>query len=158
MLLADHLARIRRKVEWMQSPITIFVESNLGYEAEHHERSMRGLYKVSFYFDPKRRRVGVTTTLPIKHAAVTLTNTLLMENRIALADTSRFISLNEQEAKTKLREQLEIYSYQFKGASTVFSKDQMALSGKVGGMKDDVCICLQLAIYHTSQLTVQSTE
>lgn len=108
--------------------------------------------------DHKRGRVGVTTTLPVKHAAVTLTNTLLMENRIALADSSRFVSLNERECKSKLREQLEIYSYQFKGASTVFSKEQMALSGKVGGMKDDVCICLQMAIYHTSQLTNQSTE
>ena len=47
---------------------------------------------------------------------------------------------------------MEIYSYQYKTASTVFSKEQMALSGKVGGMKDDVCICLQLAIYHSSVL------
>lgn len=50
MLLADHLHRIRQHVEWMHSLITIFVESNLGYESEHHERSMRGLYKVRYPF------------------------------------------------------------------------------------------------------------
>jgi hypothetical protein len=30
-----------------------------------------------------------------------------------------------------------------------FQKDQVAISGKVGGMKDDICICLQLACYFT---------
>jgi len=60
-----------------------------------------------------------------------------------------FVSKDESGMKTKLREQLQIYSYQFKGAGTVFTKDQMALTGKVGGMKDDLAICLQLALYHT---------
>lgn len=50
----------------------------------------------------------------------------------------------------RLREQLEIYSYQFKQAPNTFGKDQIALSGKVGGMKDDLCICLQLGVYWTS--------
>lgn len=53
-------------------------------------------------------------------------------------------------ARSKLKEQMFIYSYQFKGPSSVFGRDQMALSGKVGGMKDDVCICLQMVIYHSS--------
>jgi len=47
----------------------------------------------------------------------------------------------------RLREQMEIYSYQFKLGETCFNKDQMCLSGKVGGMKDDVAICLQLVVY-----------
>jgi hypothetical protein len=37
------------------------------------------------------------------------------------------------------------------GATSVFSRDQMALTGKVGGMKDDIAICLQLAVFHTQQ-------
>jgi len=49
----------------------------------------------------------------------------------------------------RLREQMEIYSYQYKAALTTFQKDAIALSGKVGGMKDDICICLQLACYFT---------
>lgn len=39
-----------------------------------------------------------------------------------------------------------MYSLQFKSAVNVFGKQRQALSGKVGGMKDDVVICLQLAI------------
>jgi len=53
----------------------------------------------------------------------------------------------EDDIKRLLRDQLEIYSYQFKQAPNTFGKDQIALSGKVGGMKDDLCICLQLGVY-----------
>jgi hypothetical protein len=28
-------------VKWSKSPITVFVEHNLGFEAEHHERALR---------------------------------------------------------------------------------------------------------------------
>lgn len=87
LLLIDHIRRIREHVEWRDSGIMVFVESNLGYESEHHERALRGLPMVRFHFDEKRRRVGVTTTLPVKHAAVTLTRSLLMEERIALVRT-----------------------------------------------------------------------
>lgn len=45
---------------------------------------------------------------------------------------------------------MEIYSYQYKQAVNTFGTDRIALSGKVGGMKDDLCICLQLGVYWTS--------
>jgi hypothetical protein len=41
-------------------------------------------------------------------------------------------------------------SYQFKAASTVFNKGQVALSGKVGGMRDDLAILVQLAAFWTT--------
>jgi len=122
MLLADHIHRLRKNIRWEHSWITIFVESNLGYESEHHERSLRGMYNVHFHRDLQRGRVGVCTTLEIKHAAVKLTNTLLIEQRISLADDQIFVSLNSAEVKSKLRDQLTIYSYQFKTAGTVFSR------------------------------------
>jgi hypothetical protein len=45
-----------------------------------------------------------------------------------------------------------VYSYQFKQAGTVFGKGQVALSGKVGGMRDDLAVLLQLAAYWTARL------
>ena len=45
---------------------------------------------------------------------------------------------------------LQVYSFQFKAAITTFQQDLTALSGKVGGMRDDLCICLQLGCYWTS--------
>lgn len=56
----------------------------------------------------------------------------------------------EVEVKALLRDQMETYSYQFKTATTVFNKGQVALSGKVGGMRDDLAMLLQLAAYWTT--------
>jgi hypothetical protein len=45
---------------------------------------------------------------------------------------------------------MHIYSLQFKQAANNFGKTRVTLNGKVGGMKDDVVIALQLAIYYSS--------
>ena len=58
----------------------------------------------------------------------------------------------------ELHDELEIYSYQFKQPATVFNKGQVALSGKVGGMKDDLAVLLQLAAYWTGQLFAMATD
>ncbi len=82
------------------------------------------------------------------------------EDRVCCSTGDNFVSCNMQEADIKrvLRDELEIYSYQFKQASTVFNKGQVALSGKVGGMKDDLAILIQLAAYWTGQLFSKSHE
>ena len=67
-----------------------------------------------------------------------------------------FVSCNlkEPEIKRLLRDELEMYSYQFKQPGTIFGKQQVALSGKVGGMRDDLAVLLQLAAYWTGQVFV----
>ena len=82
---------------------------------------------------------------------------MLRERRIHVAKP--LTSKDEKGMLTRLREQMEVYSYQFKLGTNTFQKDRVALSGKVGGMKDDICICLQLACYFTqleSQRAVQT--
>jgi hypothetical protein len=73
---------------------------------------------------------------------------MLRERRVHMA--RELVSREPKMCSVRLREQLEIYSYQFKQAVNTFGKDLIALSGKVGGMKDDLCICLQLGVYWTS--------
>lgn len=68
------------------------------------------------------------------------------------------MSRDENEMKRMLTDQLCMYSYQFKSASTIFSKNQCALSGKVGGMRDDMAIAFQLAIYWTRVAIGEETE
>jgi len=80
--------------------------------------------------------------------------TVLMLDERRLHVRKPLSSRDPQAMLIKLREQMEIYSYQYKQAQTTFQKDVIAISGKVGGMKDDVCICLQLACYYT-QITQQ---
>lgn len=74
-----HVQAMRSNVMWSRSKITIFVEHNLGFEAEHHERALKHLPGVVFYRDEQRQRVGILTTLQVKHAMCTLTNALLRE-------------------------------------------------------------------------------
>jgi hypothetical protein len=62
------------------------------------------------------------------------------------------VSNDVADARRRLREQLEIYSLQFKTPENAFQKGRYALSGKVGGFKDDIVICLQLGIYWTETL------
>jgi hypothetical protein len=116
MLLIDHIKRIRQHVYWRTSVITIYVEHNLGFEAEHHERALRGCgLGVKFHYDHQRQRVGILTTLSVKHAMCTLTNTCLRENRLFLHNNDLFVSRDCKGMKIRLKEQLQIYSYQYKG-------------------------------------------
>lgn len=121
------------------------VERNLGFEAEHHERAFSGMPNVRFRVDHQAKRFGILTTEEIKYQMMVLTNNMLREQRIALR--APLISHEPDEMRRTLKEQLSVYSFQYKAAQNVFSKQRVALCGKVGGMKDDVVIALQLAIY-----------
>lgn len=62
-----------------------------------------------------------------------LLNALLREGRVSVRE--KLVSRDPAAMRLKLKEQLEIYSYQFKAAANTFGKEAVALSGKVGGMK-----------------------
>lgn len=128
-LLVNHIKALQNQTVWRMSNITVFVEHNLGFEAEHHERALRGMPNVRFYRDMQRQRVGVLTTLQTKHAMCTLTNAMLREKRICVRK-DLFVSNDRGGMMVLLRDELNTYSYQFKSAATVFSRDQCALSGK----------------------------
>lgn len=147
-LLQEHIEKLRlQDPRRYSSLVRVYVERNLGFEAEHHMRALRHMPGVEFRVDHQAKRVGILTTNAIKHAMMTLTNSLLRERRLHIHP--KFVSRDAKMVKTRLREQMEIYSYQYKEAATTFQKNQVALSGKVGGMKDDICIALQLACYFT---------
>ena len=106
---------------------------------------------VTFYEDEKD--VGIWTSNPIKHAMAQLVVVMLSEQRLHVRKPN-IVSRDAPAMLLKLREQLEVYSYQFKAGQDTFQQDRIAISGKVGGMRDDLAICLQLACYWT-QLHVQ---
>jgi len=155
-LVVRHIKRIRTDVGRKASRFFIFVERNLGFEAEHHKRALDHIPGVTFYVDQKASRVGVLTTEATKHAMAQLVVSMLAERRLHVLPS---LYSNEPDAmRARLREQMETYSAQFKQAADTFGKDKIALSGKVGGMKDDVCICLQLAAYYTHLETQRAYE
>lgn len=88
----------------------------------------------------------------------TLVVAMLRENRICVRNGADFVSKDETGLKKLLREEMAVYSYQFKSAASVFQKEACALSGKVGGLKDDLCIVLQLGVYWTSHILEKRVE
>ena len=154
--MVQHITRIRSDVGRKTSRFFIFVERNLGFEAEHHKRALDYIPGVTFYVDQKASRVGVLTTEATKHAMAQLVVSMLAERRLHVLPA---LYSHEPEAmRARLREQMETYSAQFKQAPDTFGKDKISLSGKIGGMKDDVCICLQLAAYFTQLETQRASE
>ena len=119
---------------WRKSRIVIYVERNLGNEAEHHKYSLRDLAGVFFREDPKNGRVGLLTTNEIKHGAATLLNIMLREQRICVLTEENLICKTAREFILKLKEQMNVYSYQFKDAKDTFGTGRVALSGKVGAI------------------------
>ena len=132
--------------------VIIMCERNLGFEAEHHERALRGIPFTRHRVDHAAKRFGVLTTEDIKHAMCTLTNSLLRDQRINIQKP--LLSEDPAANAKRLYEQLTIYSLQFKEANNVFSKTRASLSGKVGCMKDDVVIAMQLGIYYTNDASM----
>ncbi len=154
--MAKHITRIRQDTGRKAARVFIFVERNLGFEAEHHKRALEHIPGVNFYVDHKANRVGVLTTEATKHAMAQLVVSMLAERRIHVLP--QLYSADPDGVRVRLREQMETYSAQFKAAPDTFGKDRVSLSGKVGGMKDDVCICLQLAAYYTQLETQRAAE
>lgn len=141
------------------------------YQAEHHARALSHLKGVHFFRDEKRGRVGMLTTLEVKHAMCTLLNAMLRycvqcscayavcknsawecmwerrEDRVCCTSGEDFVTCNlkEPDVKRILRDELEMYSYQFKQAATIFGKQQVALSGKV-------CVCCVLVCLVTKEI------
>ena len=155
-MVAQHIARIRRDAGRKTCRFFVFVERNLGFEAEHHKRALEHIPGVNFYVDHKASRVGVLTTEATKHAMAQLVVSMLAEKRIHVLPL--LYSNEPEQVRIRLREQMETYSAQYKQAPDTFGKDKIALSGKVGGMKDDVCICLQLAAYFTQLETQRAAD
>ena len=148
-LCQRHIMRIREREVFRFSEIVVMVERNLGFEAEHHQRALAGISHTRHRIDHQAQRYGVLTTVEIKLGMMTLLNNMLRDKRVNVAEP--LLSETPVESRRRLREQLGIYSFQYKAAANAFGKQRVALNGKVGGMKDDVCIALQLAIYFSNQ-------
>lgn len=149
------MAALRKNVYWSTSRITVYVERNLGFEAEHHEYALRDYDRnLVFYKDAAAKRCGVLTTNEVKHGMCTVTDSMLRERRIVVH--AKFVSVggDPRTALRVLRDQMYIYSYSFKEAASLFTSTRCALTGKIGGSKDDLCICLQLAAYWTGAACV----
>ena len=141
--------RLRQVPALAFSQVIIMVERNLGFEAEHHERALNGLPRTRFRIDHAAKSYGILTTEEVKYGMMTLFNNMLHDQRVAFREP--LLSEDPPAARRRVQEQMKVYSFQYKQAVNCFGKQRVALCGKVGGMKDDVVISLQLAAYYTER-------
>lgn len=128
--------------------IVFFSSLNSGFEAEHHQRALNGMPHVRFRIDHSAQRYGILTTEEVKYAMLTLFSNILRDHRLAFQQP--LFSEDSDGNLKRVKEQMQVYSFQYKQAVNCFGKQRVALCGKVGGMKDDVIIALQLAVYFSS--------
>ena len=148
-LVERHMHRLRQVPALAFSQVIIMVERNLGFEAEHHERALNGLPRTRFRIDHAAKRYGILTTEEVKYGMMTLFNNMLRDQRVAFREP--LLSEDPPAARRRVQEQMKVYSFQYKQAVNCFGKQRVALCGKVGGMKDDVVIALQLAVYYSER-------
>ena len=148
-LLERHVRRLKNEEALQFSEIVIMVERNLGFEAEHHQRALNGLPHTRFRIDHNANRYGILTTEEVKYGMMTLFNNMLRDQRVAFRNP--LLSDDPVAARRRIKEQMQVYSFQYKQAVNCFGRQRVALCGKVGGMKDDVVIALQLAVYYSAR-------
>ena len=119
-----------------------------GFEAEHHQRALQGIPHTRFRIDHGAKRYGILTNEEVKYGMMTLFNNMLRDQRVSFRNP--LISEEPQAARKRIEDQMKVYSFQFKAAVNCFGKQRVALCGKVGGMKDDVVIALQLGVYFSA--------
>lgn len=151
-LVKSHISRLRTSNhQWIGSRVFIYCERNLGCEAEHHRYALQDIDNVFFRMDESNNRCGLLTTNDVKHACQVLLDIMLRENRVSILPPDKFISLDSKLFLKRLRDQLGQYSFTFKQPDTTFQQLKVALSGKLAGGKDDICVALQLGIYFTDR-------
>ena len=148
-LVDRHVKRIKSTSEFLCSEIVIMVERNLGFEAEHHQRALNSLQHRRFRIDHTANRYGILTTEDVKYGMMTLFNNMLRDQRVAFYNP--LLSKDPNAARRRVQEQMKVFSFQFKQAANCFGNQRVALCGKVGCMKDDVVIALQLAVYYSAR-------
>ena len=98
-------------------------ERNLGFEAEHHEKALRDLRLVRHRVDREAKRFGILTTEDIKYAMMTLFSTMMRDQRINVREP--LLSAEPDANRRRLRDQLGIYSFQYKQAANAFGKQRV---------------------------------
>ena len=149
-LLEAHINRIRQMVHFRNSRVIVYVERNLGNEAEFHRYSLRHMDRVYFREDPQHPgRIGILTTEAVKHSASTLLDIYLRERRLSIEKAHLFVSNDVRDVLERIREQLHVFSLQFKAPKDTFEKLRVAISGKLAGCKDDLVMTLLLGVWFT---------
>jgi len=147
-LVIDHIARARTIEGLADATVVLQLESNLAFECQHiiHSLQERGVKKWVALSEGQGGTIGWLTTNERKEAMCFQLRDALRVGNIFLSDQFFSVLLEEREAIKTISEELCRFAIITEPAKTMFGKIRKTYSGKIGGLNDDLAICLQLAI------------
>lgn len=137
-LLQRHIKRLRENKHWKAARKIFIPENNLGLEASHLHTMVKQYNDVTTYWETPNKP-GICKTHQKTIDYMFLFNSMLSDKTIVL-DKELFTISREQTPDTivnLLREQVERYHWEKRAAADNFGKDRWAITGKMGGDKQD---------------------
>jgi hypothetical protein len=157
-LLVDHIYAIRLHRQTKYAPIVIIPEANMSFIATDRIATMVESLRLenitvvahrrpNGQLDPNGR-YGVVTTEARKVLYVNEIRTLLSNQRLKFIATEELIGRNAFVDKATLGEQLKAYKEEIiPGDEYGMRPSKRRYSGKSTGMRDDLCLALQIGVY-----------
>jgi hypothetical protein len=155
------LLHIRRIVTLLpQAIIVVAIENLTGRE---HETQAYAIMKAFpgriVIMREKLQKTGVNTTHQVKAVMMQLTRASMVAGEIALFDNLITTHAKPDEMLGEFKQQLLRYREVKQPSETPFGRGKIAWTGKTGvGVRDDLAVCLQLAIYWRSVFLADSAK
>jgi len=146
-IVVDHVKFLQSR--WPEAVIVFILENNLGFEAKHIHAYCKPRLKGSVCYMAEKQHLGFHTDHKLKVLMFEKFREWLI--RDAIRFDSKLFAMNPACGTEKvmkwLDEQLSTYAVITELPSTPFGKIRTTYSGKIGtGAKDDVLVCIQLAL------------
>lgn len=151
-LLIRHLEALNRANPLFAGSIKIFIpENNLGHEATHMMRMIAGRRDVKTFWQ-KADRPGICKGANTAYNYVAYVNDLLRSNQLRFSHDLFTVTRGHtpETAKAALQEEMQRYHEEVMLARTDFQRTKTVLTGKTGGMQDDLVIAAMQCIYWES--------
>ena len=147
-LVIDHIARVRKIKGLENATVVLQLESNLAFECQHiiHSLQERGVSKWVALSEGQGGTIGWLTTNERKEAMCFQMRDALRLGNIFLSEGFFSVLMEDHEAIKCIRDELCRFAIVTEPAKTLFGKIRKTYTGKLGGLQDDLAICLQLCI------------
>jgi len=124
------------------------LESNLAFESQHllHYLHTHGFERWCSLSEGARGELGFLTTASTKERQALMLREALRVGKISFSMRFFSISMEVEEAKKRIADELKNFSVVKEPGKTFFAKPRITYSGKLNGQQDDCVIVLQLAL------------
>jgi hypothetical protein len=153
----NHLSAIRSRTQYRHAHIFVFIESNYSVIEAGRVSDIMSQHRFAPLSVEKQctaknqSRIGVLTGANEKKVYAEDLQMVLSREQLQYPVETEFISQQPEPAKEELLKQLRMYRRETKASNhedEAFALIKETYSGKGGGRKDDLCMALQIALYH----------